>query len=349
MTLVLADIQDLPYEEIARVLDVPVGTVKSRVHRGRMHWLGRWAWMAPTGNRPPPPGRRRKSHDPSRRAPRQLCGRHPLREGPGGRRGTSRGVQPVQPRGRAGSRGPDRAAVAHGGPGSSGCCHEGPRGATGARPAVGGTPRWYRFGGIAAAVAAGLLVFTLVLPHIGNGAGGASEASQGKDQGPPRALERGAALAAASADRDPARERRRRLVDRLTSSYRSPIPGSERSGTAAAPVAPASAPQAQTGKALDVHLDGFRSRRRAPNAHPGPVQGHARLPAVFLPRAPALVEPADTVAVRGSRHEGLRDRLASRPVRSSATAGSRSVPGNTRALRLWEDWIRHDGRLRNVI
>lgn len=34
--LVLADVQDLAYEEIGRILDVPVGTVKSRVHRGRI-------------------------------------------------------------------------------------------------------------------------------------------------------------------------------------------------------------------------------------------------------------------------------------------------------------------------
>jgi RNA polymerase sigma-70 factor, ECF subfamily len=36
VAVVLADLQDLPYEEIATVLDLPLGTVKSRVHRGRL-------------------------------------------------------------------------------------------------------------------------------------------------------------------------------------------------------------------------------------------------------------------------------------------------------------------------
>jgi RNA polymerase sigma-70 factor (ECF subfamily) len=35
VVLVLADVQDLPYDEIATVLEIPVGTVKSRVFRGR--------------------------------------------------------------------------------------------------------------------------------------------------------------------------------------------------------------------------------------------------------------------------------------------------------------------------
>jgi RNA polymerase sigma-70 factor (ECF subfamily) len=33
--LVLRELQDLAYEDISRMLGVPVGTVKSRLHRGR--------------------------------------------------------------------------------------------------------------------------------------------------------------------------------------------------------------------------------------------------------------------------------------------------------------------------
>ncbi len=34
--LILCDVQDMAYEDAAAVLEVPVGTVKSRLHRGRV-------------------------------------------------------------------------------------------------------------------------------------------------------------------------------------------------------------------------------------------------------------------------------------------------------------------------
>ena len=37
----LADVEELPYAEIGEILDIPVGTVRSRVSRGRRHLQGR--------------------------------------------------------------------------------------------------------------------------------------------------------------------------------------------------------------------------------------------------------------------------------------------------------------------
>jgi RNA polymerase sigma-70 factor (ECF subfamily) len=50
--LILHEIQDLPVEEVAAALDLPVGTVKSRLHRGRVA-LGRALSGEPEGTRPP--------------------------------------------------------------------------------------------------------------------------------------------------------------------------------------------------------------------------------------------------------------------------------------------------------
>ena len=50
IALVLADVEDLPYDRIAEVLGVPVGTVKSRVFRGRAA-LGRALGEPPRSSR----------------------------------------------------------------------------------------------------------------------------------------------------------------------------------------------------------------------------------------------------------------------------------------------------------
>ena len=46
--LVMHELQDLPLDHISEVLDIPVGTVKSRLHRGRVA-LGRLLGMEPLG------------------------------------------------------------------------------------------------------------------------------------------------------------------------------------------------------------------------------------------------------------------------------------------------------------
>lgn len=63
MVLVLADVQDLPYEEISRVLDVPIGTVKSRAHRGRIA-LGRALGLPEGPSREPAPAPRSSEREP---------------------------------------------------------------------------------------------------------------------------------------------------------------------------------------------------------------------------------------------------------------------------------------------
>jgi RNA polymerase sigma-70 factor (ECF subfamily) len=53
--LILHDVQDLAYEDVAAILGVPVGTVKSRLHRGRIA-LARALGLRPgSGERADPP------------------------------------------------------------------------------------------------------------------------------------------------------------------------------------------------------------------------------------------------------------------------------------------------------
>jgi RNA polymerase sigma-70 factor, ECF subfamily len=58
--LVLADVQDLSYEEVADVLGIPIGTVRSRLHRGRLA-LGKAMGLSP------PTSARATSREPERR------------------------------------------------------------------------------------------------------------------------------------------------------------------------------------------------------------------------------------------------------------------------------------------
>jgi RNA polymerase sigma-70 factor, ECF subfamily len=55
VVMILHDVQDLPYEEVAAIVGIPVGTVKSRLHRGRVA-LARALRGGPERERPEPAG-----------------------------------------------------------------------------------------------------------------------------------------------------------------------------------------------------------------------------------------------------------------------------------------------------
>lgn len=68
--VVLADIEGLPYEEVAAALDIKLGTVRSRIHRGRAQLREQLAHHAPTGRAPAvPAGRTATASDGAGSAP----------------------------------------------------------------------------------------------------------------------------------------------------------------------------------------------------------------------------------------------------------------------------------------
>ena len=117
-----------------------------------------------------------------------------------------------------------------------------------AAPAAEGTPRWYRVGGLVAAVAAGLLVFTLVLPHVGQ-----NDDSSGGDQRALEAAERnsgaGKLLAASGIEIQHENYDNTSLTALITSLAAEDSSGGA-AGAASAPVALATGSQAQVDKAL---------------------------------------------------------------------------------------------------
>jgi hypothetical protein len=120
---------------------------------------------------------------------------------------------------------------------------------SGAAPTAGGTPRWYRVGGLVAAVAAGFLVFTLVLPHVGE------SDDSGGDQGALSASERdteaGKLFAASGIEISHEDYDNTSLTALITSfAAEDSSAGGAAVGTAAAPTTPLFGTQTQTDKAL---------------------------------------------------------------------------------------------------
>jgi hypothetical protein len=159
----------------------------------------------------------------------------------------------------------------------------------------GGTPRWYRIGGVVAAAAAGLLVLTLVLPHIGQNQGSGADAAD-KAQVPAADGAREQTNLAASLIQIQHVNYDNTSLTGLTESYQTGNSGGAPLQTAATS-APVSGSQAQTDKALacvtksapDQGGD-LQSLIRAR------FQGTPAYLAVFF-EGPGAGQPADTVTV----------------------------------------------------
>ena len=65
MAVILADIEGFSYKEIAEILDVPIGTVMSRIHRGRRQ-LQKLLWDYADGAQPAAASRDRRPGDDER-------------------------------------------------------------------------------------------------------------------------------------------------------------------------------------------------------------------------------------------------------------------------------------------
>ncbi len=164
------------------------------------------------------------------------------------------------------------------------------------RSAGGGTPRWYRVGGIAAAAAAGLLVVTLVLPRIGQGEGSGADAAREKSQEPAGDSREATALAASAIE-----IRHVNYDDTSLAALVSPLQGDTAGGggvgTAEAPASPVYGSQAQTDEALACISESVPDETgRLQSLIRARFDGTPAYLAVFL-EGPGAGQPDDSVTV----------------------------------------------------
>ncbi len=163
------------------------------------------------------------------------------------------------------------------------------------RSAAGGTPRWYRVGGIVAAAAAGLLVFTLVLPRIGQNEGSGSDAAAGKVEAPAEDARAATALAVSTIEIRRVNYDNASLTE-LTASFQSDSSGAGAAGIEASP-APLFGSQVQTEKAIACVAQSAPDQKGdLASLIRARFQGTPAYLAVFL-EGPGAGQPPDTVTV----------------------------------------------------